>query len=177
MRNRRVPIIPGVEKRFNKKWEETSLDNTPSRVRHLGACWVWTGATSGDYGTMRISGANYQAHRISVALFKGDYDPDLVVDHICMNKLCVAPHHLEPVTYVENARRYLIVDPEDYDERVINTKQARTIRARLEKGEAVEILAEEFKLTPKHVRKIQLGRYWDHVDERRINEGIEDADE
>ena len=82
-----------------------------------------------------------------------------------MNKLCVAPHHLEPVTYVQNARRYLIAEPETYDARELTTEEAKDLQTDLQKGMTREAIATKFGITPKHVRKIELGRYWDHVDE------------
>ena len=165
MRNRPVPVVAGVKKRFDMKWREASLDETPEEVRHLGPCWHWTGAVSGPYGTMRIRGSNYPAHRISVAVYKTDEwtDPDLVVDHLCMHKLCVAPHHLEPVTYVVNAQRYL-VRPDDPGTRVLCTADALKLQADLRAGVLTQRqLAQKYSVTPKHVRKVELGAYWEHA--------------
>ncbi len=160
----------GVKRRFDKKWREASLQETPEAVRHLGLCWVWTGAKSGPYGTMRIQGSNYPVHRISVAIYHDDWtDPDLVVDHLCMNKLCVAPHHLEPVTYVVNAQRYL-VRPDDPGTRVLTTARALQLQLDLRKAKEADVapdyeaLGEKYGVTGKHIRKIELERYWEHAE-------------
>ena len=169
MRNRPVPIVRGVKRRFDRKWREASTEEKPEAVRHLGPCWVWKGATSGPYGTMRIQGSNYPVHRISAKLYLAPWDPDLVVDHLCMNKLCVAPHHLEPVTYVVNAQRYLVRDDEP-GTRVLTTARALQLQLDLRKakeaGEApdYEALGEKYGVTGKHIRKIELERYWEHAE-------------
>lgn len=43
---------------------------------------------------------------------RGPIPPGLALDHLCRNKLCVNPRHLEPVTYTENNRRALLARTE-----------------------------------------------------------------
>ncbi len=45
------------------------------------------------------------AHRIFYTLFKGDVPEDMALDHLCRNRRCVNPDHLEIVTLVENVMR------------------------------------------------------------------------
>jgi hypothetical protein len=76
-------------------------------------CWVWTGATTGgnnggEYGVMRcFDQKNRYAHRVSLLIHGFSLDDRLTVDHLCKNKLCVRPDHLEQVGRGENARRAL----------------------------------------------------------------------
>lgn len=69
-------------------------------------CWIWTGAIDGSgYGTMRIKNKSYSTHRVAYELARGEIPEGLFIDHLCRNRLCVNPSHMEPVTHVENQRR------------------------------------------------------------------------
>lgn len=68
-------------------------------------CWRWlTATTSAGYGHFHFHGRYYQAHRLMYGLLRG---PVLTVamDHLCRNRWCVNPDHLEPVSPQENTRR------------------------------------------------------------------------
>lgn len=72
-------------------------------------CWRWMGsATTVGYGQMWVDrGRTTLAHRYSYETMVGPVPDGLHLDHLCMNKLCVNPAHLEPVTPRENTLRYL----------------------------------------------------------------------
>ena len=80
------------------------------------ACWKWTAKVSGDCqgqygkfwdGTYLPSGhtREVQAHRYAYELIVGPIPDGLQLDHICHNRQCVNPNHLEPVTQFVNAQR------------------------------------------------------------------------
>jgi hypothetical protein len=72
-------------------------------------CWPWTGKhTAAGYGRALIDGAPRQrsAHTIAYELLIGPIAIGLEPDHLCLNKGCVNPAHLEPVTHAENTRRW-----------------------------------------------------------------------
>jgi len=71
----------------------------------INKCWLWVGATS-NYGHFSINGKTMNAHRVSYELYKDQIAEGLVIDHLCMNKLCVNPYHLEAVSNKENFIRY-----------------------------------------------------------------------
>lgn len=75
-------------------------------------CWVWIGACDTlGYGHIaapehnRNGGKLGRAHRVAWALYKGPIPEGLVIDHLCKNRFCVNPEHLEPVTFKENLDR------------------------------------------------------------------------
>lgn len=69
-------------------------------------CWVWTANIAGKgYGRMALNGKDYYAHRFSYETYVGEIPDGLVIDHLCRNRLCVNPDHLEPVTNKENLLR------------------------------------------------------------------------
>lgn len=72
-------------------------------------CWRYRGGdTKNGYRKINLiaHGRGYVlAHRIGYELHKGPIPDGLVIDHLCFNKWCVNPDHLEAVTQTENVRR------------------------------------------------------------------------
>jgi hypothetical protein len=69
-------------------------------------CWLWTGTLHRGYGHFSVSrGVTKYAHRIAYELTIGPIPDGLELDHLCRNKVCVNPQHLEPVTKTENLQR------------------------------------------------------------------------
>lgn len=71
-------------------------------------CWPWQGRLYGGYGHIRLGGAEggaTNAHRAMYELLVGPIPDGLQLDHLCRNRKCVNPEHLEPVTCKENLRR------------------------------------------------------------------------
>lgn len=81
-----------------------------AKVRNAAAldCWEWTaGRDTGGYGQFSIDGRLRKAHRVAWELLRGDIPDGLELDHLCRNRSCVNPWHLEPVTHQVNAVRGL----------------------------------------------------------------------
>ena len=84
------------------------------------ACWEFLGATVAGYGTLgrgcRGEG-NVLTHRLSYELLVGPIPDGLHIDHLCRNRLCCNPDHLEPVTQAENNRRAQEANPRTHCKR------------------------------------------------------------
>lgn len=69
-------------------------------------CWDWTGPFSGNgYGRVTYDGRPWRVHRLVYTLIKGEIPSGLQLDHLCRNRACCNPAHLEPVTGKVNVRR------------------------------------------------------------------------
>jgi len=117
-------------------------------------CWIWTGACKpegyAEVNWQRRGGAN--AHRLVYEHLVAPIPDGLQIDHLCRNRSCVNPDHLEPVTPAENTRRgagtKLAMD------------DAINIRRRHAAGESQSALAREYGVHPAHVSKIVSGKKW-----------------
>lgn len=77
-----------------------------SYVDRTGSCWNWTGATSKDgYGIILVRRETKYAPRHAWELMHGPMPEGLEPDHLCRNRACVNPDHLEPVSHRENVLR------------------------------------------------------------------------
>lgn len=75
-----------------------------SRVDKTDGCWLWTSTVVWNgYGQFRINNRRVYAHRFAYEQVVGPVPDGL--DHLCRNRRCVNPAHLEPVTRQENLRR------------------------------------------------------------------------
>lgn len=77
--------------------------------KRADGCWHWTAALMPNgYGYFRVSTPRRRmvyAHRAAYELLVGPIPDGMVIDHLCRNKSCVNPEHLEVVTQGENVRR------------------------------------------------------------------------
>lgn len=69
-------------------------------------CWEWQGAVDPNgYGRFHLDGRMLGAHRVAYLLIAGAIPEGHDLDHLCRNRRCVRPSHLEPVTRQVNLLR------------------------------------------------------------------------
>lgn len=84
----------------------TPLERMMRRIETVGECWVWRGFTSPDgYGRMKVAGRCVSVHRLSYELHRGPIPPGKELDHLCRNRACANPEHLEAVSHRVNVLR------------------------------------------------------------------------
>lgn len=87
-----------------------------SRVR-VGSetdCWEWMGQrTTGGYGVLSVKGRMHMTHRLVYEVLVGPIPVGLQIDHLCRNRACCRPDHLEPVTAKVNSERGMRAQAEE----------------------------------------------------------------
>lgn len=83
------------------------LDRMADKFLVGDGCWEWTAVRNAPgYGVIhRLDKGSRLAHRILYEMLIGPIPDGLELDHLCRNRGCVRPDHLEPVTRLQNVRR------------------------------------------------------------------------
>lgn len=116
-------------------------------------CWNWLlYKDKTGYGRVGHNGHVPAAHRVSWIEHRGPIPNGLQVDHLCFNRGCVNPDHLEPVTPAENTRRRRVckLTPE-------SVRQIHELRA---SGVPLKAIAQKFGLNWRYVSNVLHGWSW-----------------
>lgn len=128
--------------------------NQPEYVVDDNGCWIWQQPYDHGYSRIWHNGRDRRAHIVFWERENGPVSDGLELDHLCRNRRCVNPAHLEPVTRAENARRgkkaKLTWDDVHEIRRLLLHKQHKDIAA-------------QFGVSRQCVTDIAAGRRWKEV--------------
>jgi len=103
IQHHRVRMMKPASQRF---WAKVRVTNSCPLGEDKGPCWEWIGyRIHTGYGRFRNGREHVVAHRFSYETAKGPVPIGLDLDHLCRNRRCVNPDHLEPVTRSVNNLR------------------------------------------------------------------------
>lgn len=133
-------------------------------------CWIWTGCVDnngyGVYGR-REKGKQRITHRVAYELYKGKIPDGMVVRHLCHNKLCVNPDHLELGTYQDNMDDMVKADRQAKGQNQgaakLTDSDVRKIRQLYKEGMPSRPIAKMFNMDKSTILDIVNRKYWKHV--------------
>jgi hypothetical protein len=114
----KAPLRKGADRfvaHTRRFWEKVAPDPETG-------CWNWTAATSGGYGvvsSMLLTGdpQPLRAHRWAYLIFVGPLDPGKHIHHVCGNKRCCNPAHLEALSPRSHSLTHAISGMDDAEVR------------------------------------------------------------
>lgn len=116
-------------------------------------CWNWLmHKIRSGYGVIRVGRKLKKAHRVIYEQYKGPIASGLELDHLCRNRQCVNPDHLEPVTHAENSYRGARAK--------LTRHTAEQIRRLHKSGERVADIARKFSLSWTTISYVVQGKCW-----------------
>lgn len=152
--HRKMGWVKGEPLRFvsgHNTRKKTATDYLVQDCGYETPCWVWQrGRFKAGYGSM---GRNAYAHRVYYERAKGPIPSGMDIDHLCRNRACVNPDHLEVVTRAVNLRRGATAKLTEAD--------VKEIRA--DKTTHYRVLAERYGVAPVTILNIRTGYSWKDV--------------
>ena len=159
-------------------WRKVHVGSVPTHRPDLGTCWLWTaycdrqGYGRFKRGSERDDSARMGlAHRLCYETLVGPMPDGLESDHLCRNRPCVNPDHIEAVTHSTNMKRSPLAglngegkgrDGEAHGMARLTEGQVREIR-HLRGIVPGRQLAARYGVHPVTICEIQLYRRWRHA--------------
>ncbi|WP_167315875.1 HNH endonuclease [Rhizobium leguminosarum] len=156
-------------------FDEATLERFWSKVDRAGgpdACWPWKRTTHNGYGTARIRGRNYRAHRLALMASTAKFNPlpsDFACHH-CDNPRCCNPTHLywgdaklNRADCMNRSRAAIPFGSQPPRNTKLTDEDVKNIKHRLKAGSSVSGLAREFGVVRSAIQRIKSGRGWQHI--------------
>ena len=105
MNNFSTKNLIAVASDSNINFNKADLQRFVSKIVFTQDCWVWTDKPDNGYGRFWLNRKSELAHRFAYLIWAGPIPSDKQLDHLCRNRGCVNPEHLEPVSIAENVLR------------------------------------------------------------------------
>lgn len=129
---------------------KSGVDYLVQNCGYTTPCWIWQlTVLQNGYGQINRGGTQQYAHRAYYERSQGAIPSGLDLDHLCRNRACVNPAHLEPVTRAENARRGRRTK--------LTVKDVTSIKCLYQSGCSTRELADRFRVDIAHLRRIIKG--------------------
>ena len=146
-------------------------------------CWEWTGYQNPDgYGHVTIGGKVHNAHRVVYSWEQEDPGEQNVL-HKCDNPPCVNPRHLYLGSqgdnlrdaYERERREPLDMSGESAPGAKLSKRDVRKIKARLERGEHHQQIADDYEVSRATITLIANGTTWSDIEALAIDGGEDGA--
>jgi hypothetical protein len=114
-------------------------------------CWEWHGTKHmAGYGSYRVNGKSFLAHRVSWMIFNGEMPEGLCVCHKCDNRKCINPNHLFVGTQGDNVRDMILkgrFNPGGNNEkRLTDTERFEIVEMR-RAGHKQKVIAQKYRVS------------------------------
>ena len=153
-------------------WAKVRIGSIPALRPELGPCWEWTARRNNKgYGMFGVgsrtdgSAKIVSAHKLAYETLIGPIPNHLESDHLCRNRGCVRPGHIEPVTHAVNCQRSpLSARPSGEASSSAKLSEAQVQEIRRLRGKVSQRkLAARFAVGKSQIGAIQRGEWWQHL--------------
>jgi len=127
---------------------EYSVEDRGFRTR----CWILPASHSEGYARITVNGRRVYAHRAVLEAVKGPLPPGTEPDHLCRQRACCNPSHLEAVPRKINARRGARAK--------LSFDDVEAIRVLLLRGMSQRAIAVRFGVSRSRISQIKTGKAW-----------------